>query len=150
MGPLLYLTPGAYKPGRKFLFIIFVCFMFSHAVKIVHTSGTYTQTNQDGIGTVADSGHTCLSGFNKVVMLRSMPHTRKAYACEIMPTLSGQMCTNAEAIVFGKPHHVTKDKLGWITMDAIGQWKGQKYVLGLSTKQRKQFGVHFCLILTVL
>lgn len=50
MGPNLYLTPGG-----------------------------FTSFHQDGHGTV-DSGHTCMSGFNEVVMLRRLPEKHKLHA----------------------------------------------------------------------
>ena len=48
MGPNLYLTPG----------------------------GSFTCFHQDGQGTV-DSGHSCIKGYNEVVMLRRLPEAEK-------------------------------------------------------------------------
>jgi hypothetical protein len=50
--------------------------------------GGYTQFHQDGHGTV-DSGHSNLSGFNEVIMLRRLPECHKIHACQKIPLLSG-------------------------------------------------------------
>ncbi|GAX10199.1 hypothetical protein FisN_3Lh394 [Fistulifera solaris] len=53
MGPNLYIAPG----------------------------GGFTSLHQDGEGTV-DSGHSCITGYNEVVMLRRMPEEHKHFAAE--------------------------------------------------------------------
>lgn len=45
--------------------------------------GSYTHFHQDGHGTV-DSGHTCLSGYNEVIMLRRLPERRKKHALHLL------------------------------------------------------------------
>lgn len=47
-------------------------------------SGGFTSFRQVGHGTV-DSGHTCMSGFNEVVMLRRLPEEHKQHALSCLP-----------------------------------------------------------------
>lgn len=55
MGPNAYLTPG----------------------------GGFTQLHQDGFGTV-DSGHTCLCGYNEVIMLQRLDDNHKRHASHFL------------------------------------------------------------------
>ena len=50
--------------------------------------GSFTQMHQDGHGTV-DSGHLCLSGFNKVVMLQRLPECHKMHALALLKGKGG-------------------------------------------------------------
>ncbi len=45
--------------------------------------GAFTSFHQDGHGTV-DSGHTCIAGYNEVVMLRRLPEDHKCNAIRYM------------------------------------------------------------------
>lgn len=65
MGPNLYMAPG----------------------------GAFTGFHQDGTGTV-DSGHSCLTGYNEVVMLRRLPENHKVYAMSFVE----------DGAVYGLPH----------------------------------------------
>ena len=47
--------------------------------------GSFTSFHQDGSGAV-DSGHTCLKGFNEVVMLRRLPEEHKRNAMKDLPS----------------------------------------------------------------
>lgn len=58
VGPNAYLTPG----------------------------GGFTQLHMDGHGTV-DSGHTCINGFNEVIMLRRLDEDHVTNACRMVPTV---------------------------------------------------------------
>ena len=48
------------------------------------TPGGFTSFHQDGHGTV-DSGHSCLAGYNEVVMLRRLPDEHKRNAMDYLP-----------------------------------------------------------------
>jgi hypothetical protein len=61
------------------------------------TPGGFTSFHQDGHGTV-DSGHTCLSGYNEVVMLRRLPEEHKVNAMDFLPA--------GHDALFGLPHDV--------------------------------------------
>ena len=116
MGPNLYMTPPA----------------------------SFTQFHQDGHGTV-DSGHTCLSGYNEVVMLRRMPEVHKIRALDILmmqntknanfrPTnnMKGQAkrkaSTRSYDALYGLPHgDGYSDKPDWPTSDIIAQWQEMNY-----------------------
>jgi hypothetical protein len=60
--------------------------------------GGFTSFHQDGYGTV-DSGHTCLTGYNEVVMLRRLPEDFKREAM-------GKMATggNGGDALYNPPH----------------------------------------------
>jgi hypothetical protein len=60
--------------------------------------------HQDGHGTV-DSGHSVLSGYNEVVMLRRIPECHKLNACRIIPSLRGcRTLQEARATLYKLPH----------------------------------------------
>ena len=65
--------------------------------------GSSTGLHQDGHGTV-DSGHTVISGYNEVVMLRRIPEIHKIKACMMMPGLENSQLHCAEDILYGFPH----------------------------------------------
>lgn len=69
--------------------------------------------HQDGHGTV-DSGHTCLSGFNEVVMLRRLPEAHKINACREIPNLFGSPRNNEQArdVLYNLPHDDQSVRLG--------------------------------------
>ena len=52
----------------------------------MNLGGRFTLIHQDGHGTV-DSGHSNLSGYNEVVMLRRLPECHKLNACALIPQL---------------------------------------------------------------
>ena len=61
--------------------------------------GGFTQTHQDGHGTV-DSGHSNLSGYYEVVMLRRLPECHKLNACAHIPQL-GDDCKQTDQALNG-------------------------------------------------
>lgn len=86
----------------KFFSVCFnTSFLISHCCTL---GGGYTQVHQDGHGTV-DSGHSNLSGFNEVVMLRRLPECHKLQACMSIPTLSGvRIAQDAINTLYKLPH----------------------------------------------
>ena len=106
MGPNLYVTPPA----------------------------SFTQFHQDGHGTV-DSGHTCLSGYNEVVMLRRMPEVHKVRALDILMdrkllSKEGRSSNKARSYdaLYGLPHgdgYVHKPE--WPTHDVVSRWREMNY-----------------------
>jgi hypothetical protein len=115
MGPNLYISPG----------------------------GGYTQFHQDGHGTV-DSGHSCLTGYNEVIMLRRLPECHKQQACQLIPSVmvnhknnrsdnksqstkrdTNCPCQNqAEDILYRLPHDDFRDdKLIWPQTSTIEKWE---------------------------
>jgi hypothetical protein len=117
MGPNLYISPG----------------------------GGYTQFHQDGHGTV-DSGHSCLTGYNEVIMLRRLPECHKRQACQLIPSVmiphknkNYNMDNNesqstkrnmsprqnqAENVLYRLPHDdFREDKLLWPQTSTIEEWE---------------------------
>lgn len=80
------------------------CLILYSYLTFASSGGGYTQVHQDGHGTV-DSGHSNLSGFNEVVMLRRLPECHKLQACKLIPTMSGE-CSDDDAIstLYKLPH----------------------------------------------
>ena len=91
--------------------------------------------HQDGHGTV-DAGHSCLSGYNEVVMLRRLPECHKRKACQLVPLkLSDdtQQKNQALNILYRLPHDDGRhDKLMWPETDTIESWKELGYVSALT------------------
>jgi hypothetical protein len=85
--------------------------------------GGFTQVHQDGHGTV-DSGHSCLLGYNEVVILRRLPDCHKHNACRMVPSL--KECTadeKAHNMLFRLPHDDgRKDAPAWPSDDTIEYW----------------------------
>ena len=92
--------------------------------------GGFTQTHQDGHGTV-DSGHSNLSGYNEVVMLQRLPGCHKLNACALIPQL-GDDCkpTNqAMNMLYQLPHaDGQKDRPQRLTTETIKSLENLKYV----------------------
>jgi hypothetical protein len=87
--------------------------------------------HQDGHGTV-DSGHSNLSGYNEVVMLRRLPECHKRKACQLIPTEATDGTSRkqqAQNILFRLPHDDGRnDKLLWPKVATIEAWKQSGYV----------------------
>lgn len=84
------------------------------------TTGGFTSFHQDGLGTV-DSGHTSVSGFNEVVMLRRLPEEHKKNAMKYIPGGKG-----SDAL-YDEPHESFKtDKNVWPSKERIEKWKKMK------------------------
>ena len=106
MGPNLYMTPPA----------------------------SFTQFHQDGHGTV-DSGHTCLSGYNEVVMLRRMPEVHKLRALDILTMHSTNKGSNKKNspkkkydALYGLPHgDGFTNRPDWPSCEVIYQWREMNY-----------------------
>jgi hypothetical protein len=95
MGPNSYVTPG----------------------------GGFTQTHQDGHGTV-NSGHVCLSGYNEVIMLRRLPTRHKERAMEILKSGGAERYN-----LWNEPHCASqKARPRWAKVAQIEQLKRMKYV----------------------
>jgi hypothetical protein len=104
--------------------------------------GGYTQFHQDGHGTV-DSGHSCLSGYNEVIMLRRLPECHKRQACQLIPSTSSlehdpatpvgadiARQNQAENVLYRLPHDdFRSDKLTWAQTSTIDEWKKLGYVV---------------------
>jgi hypothetical protein len=144
MGPNLYISPGTIdSTDLRELTILFhgnsISFpsdTYSH-IKTSNIGGGYTQFHQDGHGTV-DSGHSCLSGYNEVVMLRRLPECHKRQACQLIPSTSSiatteqdpngafmdVACQNqAENVLYRLPHDdFRSDKLTWAQTSTIEEW----------------------------
>jgi hypothetical protein len=97
--------------------------------------GGFTQMHQDGHGTV-DSGHSNLSGYNEVVMLRRLPECHKQKACQLIPsqandgTLQKKQALN---ILYRLPHDDGRnDKLLWPEKSTVESWQKLGYVSALS------------------
>ena len=83
--------------------------------------GGFTQTHQDGHGTV-DSGHSNLSGYNEVVMLRRMPECHKLNACALIPQLGDDCNPTNQAVnmLYQLPHaDGWNDSPQWPTTETI-------------------------------
>jgi hypothetical protein len=113
---------------------------------IIVIGGGYTQFHQDGHGTV-DSGHSCLTGYNEVVMLRRLPECHKRQACQLIPSITtgstietnsqshslrsarrnvnaSSLQKQAENVLYRLPHDdFREDKLTWAQVDTIEQWE---------------------------
>ncbi len=154
MGPNLYISPGTihiwfrihsslFSPESS----TFPLLLFPHLWIIPITiGGGYTQFHQDGHGTV-DSGHSCLNGYNEVVMLRRLPECHKRQACQSIPSTSTKdnnrtgplgsvataslnnsdkvSCQNqAENVLYRLPHDDNRnDKLTWAQTSTIEEWE---------------------------
>ena len=99
MGPNGYNTNG--KSCAVVLLHSFL--QLSLGASYIPTGGSSTGLHQDGHGTV-DSGHTVISGYNEVVMLRRLPEIHKIKACMMMPGLENAQLRCAEDILYGFPH----------------------------------------------
>ena len=80
--------------------------------------GGFTQTHQDVHGMV-DSGHSNLSGYNEVVMLRRLPECHKLNACA---QLSDDCKPTNQAVnmLYQLPHaDGRKDSPQWPTTETI-------------------------------
>jgi hypothetical protein len=60
----------------------------------VSGGGGFTHMHQDGHGTV-DSGHTVVSGYNEVIMIRRMPESHKN---KVVKIVSSQTQTNGKSV----------------------------------------------------
>ena len=83
--------------------------------------GGFTQTHQDGHG-MADSGHSNLSGYNEVVMLRRLPECHKLNACAHIPQLGDDCKQSDQALnmLYQLPHaDGRKDTPQWPTTETI-------------------------------
>jgi hypothetical protein len=125
MGPNLYISPG----DETILFLY--CCYATLLTLFCFAGGGFTQMHQDGHGTV-DSGHSCLSGYNEVVMLRRLPECHKRKACQLIPTEITDGTSRkrqAHNILFRLPHDDgRKDKLLWPETATIESWKQLGYV----------------------
>jgi hypothetical protein len=91
-----------------------------------NAGGGYTQVHQDGHGTV-DSGHSNLSGYNEVVILRRLPECHKLNACDMVPALEGGRREHqAMNMLYRLPHDDRDDKPNWPTMKTIEGWEKMK------------------------
>ena len=92
--------------------------------------GGYTQIHQDGHGTV-DSGHSCITGFNEIVITRRLPEQHKLRACSMMPSREPvNVEQQAKNMLYKLPHEdMREDKPSWPTTAAIDEMNGMKYVL---------------------
>ena len=94
MGPLCYITPGGYslhvamRMNVAFRHCVILCKLscLCCVTILMILGGGLTQIHQDGHGTV-DSGHSNLSGYNEVVMLRRLPECHKLNACALIQQL---------------------------------------------------------------
>jgi len=83
--------------------------------------GGYTQMHQDGHEMV-DSGHSNLSGYNEVVMLRRLPECHKLNACALIPQLGDDCKPTNQALnmLYQLPHaDGRKDRPQWLTTETI-------------------------------
>ena len=121
--------------------------LFPHLLIVpIGIGGGYTQFHQDGHGTV-DSGHSCLNGYNEVVMLRRLPECHKRQACQLIPSTStmdkhrirplGSAATpspkdsnkvagqsQAENVLYRLPHDDNRhDKVTWAQTSTIEEWE---------------------------
>lgn len=100
-------------------------------VVFLGVGGGYTQVHQDGHGTV-DSGHSNLSGFNEVVMLRRLPECHKLNACRMVPALEvpqngAQSEAQAKNMLYRMPHDDGRDDHPkWPTQETIDAWAEMK------------------------
>jgi hypothetical protein len=96
--------------------------------------------HQDGHGTV-DSGHSNLSGYNEVVMLRRLPECHKRKACQLIPSLAidgSSRERQALNILYRLPHDDRRDdKLSWADTSTIEQWKKLGYDCFLCTRRKR-------------
>ena len=92
-----------------------------------------------------DSGHSCLSGYNEVVMLRRLPECHKRQACLLIPSTASEsmmdtdqtipashdgktpfsVCQNqAENVLYRLPHDdFRSEKLTWAQASTIEEWE---------------------------
>jgi hypothetical protein len=87
---------------------------------------SFTHFHQDGHGTV-DSGHTCLSGYNEVIMLRRMPEKHKRRALYILNEREGKKPSKYDGL-YGLPHADNiGEKPSWPKNDAIRKCVDMNY-----------------------
>lgn len=124
VGPNLYLTPGE-------LWFCFVHFLpYAHLTVFVRVlGGGYTQIHQDGHGTI-DSGHTCISGYNEVLILRRLPEQHKLRACSMIPSRQDVSAVRqAKNMLYRLPHDDKReDKPSWPTIEIIDEMNKMKCV----------------------
>jgi len=101
-------------------------------------TASFTHFHQDGHGTV-DSGHTCLSGYNEVVMLRRMPEEHKQRALYILNDQAKKKRSKYDGL-YGLPHG---DGLGakpdWPSVDAIEECRRMNYYPSVFVLKPGQF-----------
>ena len=96
--------------------------------------------HQDGHGTV-DSGHTCISGYNEIVILRRLPEQHKLRACSMMPSREQvNVEQQAKNMLYKLPHaDLREDKPSWPTRETIDEMNRMKYVPATLDMQLYQF-----------
>jgi hypothetical protein len=74
-----------------------------------------------------DSGHTCLQGFNEVVILRPLPEKHKIKACSLLPVGKGEPTLKGKEVLYTLPHAgQSGDELKkhfWPTSETVAAWK---------------------------
>ena len=111
----------------------------STVVLYVTFSASFTHFHQDGHGTV-DSGHTCLSGYNEVVMLRRMPEEHKERALYILNDQKNKKKRSKYDGLYGLPHgDGLGDKPDWPTVDAIEECRRMNYYPSVFVLKSGQF-----------
>ena len=126
MGPNCYISPGKSHVAVRCGASLFCAGSADVVLLFTGTfaaGGGYTQVHQDGHGTV-DSGHSNLSGYNEVVMLRRLPECHKRNACQMVPAPESRQSTaQAQNILYKLPHDDGReDHLNWPTQETIADW----------------------------
>ena len=111
------------------LALILVC-IWSKRIFIGIKGGGYTQIHQDGHGTV-DSGHTCICGFNEIIISRRLPEQHKLRACSMIPSReSVGPEQQAKNMLYRLPHDDGReDKPSWPTKASIDEMNKMKWAL---------------------